>query len=632
MQQIARLREELELQRLTLETEHRALVESQAQLEASRDWYASLFDFAPIGFATLTPNGVITGINVAGAKLLGWIKLHLRGTPLIPLVVKHERQRYSRFLAEVCHSKRAVRAEFAFIRQERETIQLELTGILIQVFGAQSGRINLALRDVTEQKRAEEALRQAHAEMEQRVLERTAELTETLDRVNDLYHNAPCGYHSLDSHGVFIEINDTALKLLGYKRHELVGKMTVFDLQAPDKRKPKQDAFERLQNKGTIENLELEFIRKDGSFLPVLLSATSVRDANGKFLRTRSTFIDLTARRLAERALRQSEARLQAILDNSPEMIFLKDLKGRYLHSNRQFEQTYHLARGEAVGMTDFDVLPENDAKLLQAHDRQVIESGQALQFEESSEHDDGPHVSLVSKFPIHDPDGKVYAVGGIVTDVTERRRLETEVLRVIEHEQQRIAQDLHDGLGQQLAGTWFLSDTLRKNLAAQSSPEEPTAAKIVDLLETAVGQTRSLARGLYPVRQQVDGLMAGLEELAANLSGLFNVNCRFICPEPVPVPDYKVATHLYRIVQEAASNAIKHGKAQEIQIKLFATEMQYILHVTDDGIGVKTIPKKHNGMGLRTMRYRAELLGADFAIRRTGTRGTEVVCSVRKS
>src|SRR6185503_15368351 len=120
------------------------------------------------------------------------------------------------FLAEVCHSKRAVRAEFAFIRQERETIQLELTGILIQVFGAQSGRINLALRDVTEQKRAEEALRQAHAEMEQRVLERTAELTETLDRVNDLYHNAPCGYHSLDSHGVFIEINDTALKLLGY--------------------------------------------------------------------------------------------------------------------------------------------------------------------------------------------------------------------------------------------------------------------------------------------------------------------------------------------------------------------------------------------------------------------------------
>jgi PAS domain S-box-containing protein len=454
---------------------------------------------------------------------------------------------------------------------------------------------------------------------------------ETLERVNDLYHKAPCGYHSLDPNGVFVEINDTALQWLGYQRDELIGKMTVFDVQAPESRKEKQEAFERLRKEGAIENLEIEFIRKDGSTLPVLLSASCVRDAKGNFVRTRSTFIDVTARKQAERALRQTEARLQAILDNTPEIIFLKDLEGRYLHYNRQFEQTFHVARGAALGKTDFDIFPKNNAESFRSHDRQVIESGQAIQFEEVTDQEDGPHVSIVSKFPIHDPDGNIYAVGGIVTDVTERKRLEAEVLRISEHEQQRIAQDLHDGLGQQLAGTWFLSDTLRKNLVAQSSPEEPTASKIVHLLETAVSQTRSLARGLYPVPQQPDGLMAGLEDLAANLSELFNVNCRFECPQPVLIPDYKLATNFYRIAQEAAANAIKHGKARLIKIQLFATDAQLVLKITDDGSGIRRIPKGHKGMGLRTMNYRAELIGADFAIRRASIRGTEVVCSVRK-
>jgi signal transduction histidine kinase len=223
-----------------------------------------------------------------------------------------------------------------------------------------------------------------------------------------------------------------------------------------------------------------------------------------------------------------------------------------------------------------------------------------------------------------------MYASGGIVTDVTERRRLEEEIVRISEHEQERIAQDLHDGLGQQLAGTWFLSDTLRKALAAQDSSELPMASKIARLLETAVSQIRSLAHGLSPVSPQPNGLMVALEALAPQCSELFAVDCRFFCPEPVLIEDNRVATHLYRIAQEAISNAVRHGKAKNIELELFATKGHIVLRVTDNGIGFRKTANQSKGMGLRTMNYRADVVGADFAIKKRPGRGTVVMCSLR--
>src|SRR5215475_4708743 len=146
-------------------------------------------------------------------------------------------------------------------------------------------------------------------------------------------------------------------------------------------------------------------------------------------------------------------------------MIFVKDIEGRYLHYNRQFGRAFDLGPTQAIGKTDFEIFPRETAEAFRAHDLKVIEARKPIQFEEIVTQNDGSHVSNVSKFPIHNAEGHIYAVGGIVTDITERRRLESEVLRISEHERRRIAQDLHDGLGQQLAGAWYLSDTLRKNL-----------------------------------------------------------------------------------------------------------------------------------------------------------------------
>ena len=154
-------------------------------------------------------------------------------------------------------------------------------------------------------KQAEEEIRRLNAELEQRVRERTAELS-------DLYNNAPCGYHSLDGDGLFVRINDTELGWLGYSREEIIGKMKFADLLTPASVQSFSENFPTFKARGWIRDLEFDMVRKDGSILPVLLSATAITDQQGRYLVSRSMITDLTDRKRAEQAIRKSQAQLEA--------------------------------------------------------------------------------------------------------------------------------------------------------------------------------------------------------------------------------------------------------------------------------------------------------------------------------
>jgi signal transduction histidine kinase len=224
---------------------------------------------------------------------------------------------------------------------------------------------------------------------------------------------------------------------------------------------------------------------------------------------------------------------------------------------------------------------------------------------------------------------GKITGVSAIMRDLSERKRLEAEILEVSEREQYRIAEDLHDGVGQQLGGISCLSDVLKKNLEEQDSPEAAAASKISHLLTVAMAQTRSLARGLHPVAPEANGLMSALEDLAARISDLFKVPCTFECPRAVLIQDETASTHLYRIAQEAITNAIKHGQARRIEILLTATPDLIILKVRDNGSGISAIERDRKGLGLRIMNHRASMIDGSLVVQRNSLGGTDVVCTV---
>jgi signal transduction histidine kinase len=223
--------------------------------------------------------------------------------------------------------------------------------------------------------------------------------------------------------------------------------------------------------------------------------------------------------------------------------------------------------------------------------------------------------------------DGREVEVEGIARDVTERRRLEKEILEISSREQQRIGHDLHDGVCQQLAGIAVLADVLADRLDEQARPEAGDAHKITGLVDQANQQTRAVARGLFPVRLEENGLASALDELAKSTVAFYQARCEFVCPKPVVLRDHTAAHHLYFIAQEAILNAIKHGKAGSIEVRLQSSgDHGCLLMVRDNGRGLPNPRPAGPGMGLRIMNYRARMIGATLEVH-SSNRGTEVVC-----
>lgn len=227
----------------------------------------------------------------------------------------------------------------------------------------------------------------------------------------------------------------------------------------------------------------------------------------------------------------------------------------------------------------------------------------------------------------IRKDDGRPWFIHGVGFDITERKSLEEAILKVSSNEQRRIAQDLHDGLGQHLTGIAFMSKVLEQKLADKSLPEAAEAAKIVRMVNQAIENTRQLARGLHPVAAEPLGLMSALRKWANEVEELFHIRCAFLCSKPIAIADSNLATHLYRIAQEAVHNAIRHGKSQNIEVVLSGRNDTGTLTIRDDGDGFQKQPDTQPGVGLSIMNYRADMVGGSLKVQPNEDRGITVTC-----
>jgi PAS domain S-box-containing protein len=223
--------------------------------------------------------------------------------------------------------------------------------------------------------------------------------------------------------------------------------------------------------------------------------------------------------------------------------------------------------------------------------------------------------------------DGRPWFIHGVGFDITERKGLEEAILEISAREQRRIAQDLHDGLGQHLTGIAFMSKVLQEKLSDRSLPEAVEAAKIVQMVNQAIDNTRQLARGLHPVAAEPQGLMSALKKWANEVEDLFHITCIFRCDTPLYIHDGNLATHLYRIAQEAVNNAIRHGKSKTIVLGLSGKNGTGALTIQDDGDGFPAKPSSQPGVGLSIMNYRADMVGGSLKVQANESHGVTVTC-----
>lgn len=326
------------------------------------------------------------------------------------------------------------------------------------------------------------------------------------------------------------------------------------------------------------------------------------------------------ARIRAEEAQRRSEAHVRTVINSAPLALIAVDGEGIITFEDGQALAAMDTRPGEHVNLLATEVY--NDFPVM----RQNVE--RALAGENFSSTLEFASTVFECRFtPLREQGLKPAGFIAVATDVTERVRLQRQILEISDSEQARIGQDLHDGLCQQLIGMGFGLNSLEQTLSSQGRSEATAAAKICSLLDEAIEEARRVCRGLYPIRLSTQGLQPALEEMAVGAEERYGIRC--VCvPSTHPVTcDTATATHLYRIAQEAVNNAMKHSKAHTVSIHLERIDDGIVLEVSDDGKGFDYSSKRDGGMGLHTMDYRARVLGGNLHLRRNEAGGTLVSC-----
>lgn len=330
---------------------------------------------------------------------------------------------------------------------------------------------------------------------------------------------------------------------------------------------------------------------------------------------------DVTERRAAERALAESEARTRALFNSNPDVTFRLDPACRIIDLHVAATTPFPFEREALLGRRITELYSGGHADehrrlvaaALDTGETQVWEFGTTI---------NGCEVYLEARF-VRSGDEEVVVS---VRDVSERFKLERSLIEIGEHERSRIGQDLHDGLAQILTGVKLLVSSLKERLRAEGSAFAPAAAQAADLIDASIQQARELAQGLSPIGKG-DSLAHALEQLARQSSTFFSVACRAICVR-TPKLDETLSTHLYRIAQEAITNAVRHGRATLIEVTCDIDRDRLVLRIRDNGVGIPDPLPRSEGLGLRIMRHRATSIDGDLRLARDAAGGTIVTCS----
>jgi PAS domain S-box-containing protein len=411
---------------------------------------------------------------------------------------------------------------------------------------------------------------------------------------------------------------------------ELCG-LSIADLIPDEYRERALQCMNGVLQIGAPDRFEFEMLGPRGTQRHIEVRVAPVREQNHIVALTLNGS-DTTQHVLAQRAVATQAKMIESMLEG----VALINEAGLIVITNPAFDSLFGYSRGMLIGRP---LASLNDALDFSGVTRAAAAGSGPWPLEFEVRRPDGLRVSVAGAISKLDDAERRHGLL-VLQDVGERKHLERAILDAVSREQDRIGNDLHDGLGQELTGIALMLRCLAGRLQAEHGAAPPEIEGITRLLNNAVENTRSLARGLSPVHLERGGLRDALEGLAMHARNVYGIKAEFIDKLPPTIRlETEVANHLYRIAQEAVTNAVKHGRADAVRLHLTETHGKVRLTIGDNGCGMpsalmrstsatpaSTHPKS-DGMGLRIMRYRARIAHGDVRFESGAPHGTRVVC-----
>ncbi|HWG43283.1 MAG TPA: PAS domain-containing protein [Gemmataceae bacterium] len=333
------------------------------------------------------------------------------------------------------------------------------------------------------------------------------------------------------------------------------------------------------------------------------------------------------------RSLEQSEERIRLTVEGAGMGTYDVNVKSGtvYWSANhlRMLGYATNVDRETPIDMWLQVVYPDDQARI-QEEREQALQNRSLYSVEYRIRRVDNTEIRWIKVFGrwYYDEKGQAVRFLGVSFDITPRKMLECQLLEITAETERQIGQELHDSVGQEITGLGLMSQTLSQRLPEASS-EQRLAIRLVAGLNQLHKQIRALAHGLVPVEMEAKGLWAALDDLATSMREQSGVSIQFECPEWIEMPDHAISMELYRIAQEALSNALRHGRPRRIDLSILALPNGLRLRIRDDGVGIAEQTKDNKGLGIRIMEYRATLIGGVFRIKPAQEGGTVVTVTL---
>jgi len=462
-----------------------------------------------------------------------------------------------------------------------------------------------------------------------------------------------------DLNGIITDWNQSAERIFGYKAEEIIGK-SILTVIPKDRHDEEKEIIRRIRRGELIEHYETVRRHKDGSLIDVSLTISPITDFSGKIIGVSKIARDIGKQKKAEYRF----AEQGRLLDLSNEAILVRDKDDRITYWNHGAVDLYGYSAGEALGKVTHQLLRTEHCEPLEMIYK-TLEQGDRWRGELVHRRKDGTKIVVMSHWALdRDEFGKRAHVLETNTDISalkeaglalqrskamleklvrqrtralrianteleseirRRKGLEGQILEVSDREQERLAQELHDGLCQQLTAIGFLARATALRLRDHRVVLTEDLEKIAQLINSSVMDARNIARDLHKEEIEAAGFLPALEDMISRK--IWKTSCRLQLKTKLDIENDTTASQLYRILREAIVNANKHARASEIVLEVRRSKNHLIFSVTDNGIGFHGSTKGTHGLGFHIMKYRAELIGARLEVGSRKKGGARVTC-----